>query len=416
MSATAKKWLAVTVGLIAFIVLVILAIFLTQDSRSQHDSTESTPVQLSIDLPRDFKVGLIYSLTEDPNVETSWLDAAEGAQVAAYRIDPKGEDIAFYTQNDHGTEDGAQRAVDALTSEGVSGIIVATSGAHVQTIADAASAKKVPTIFLYDGDVNGESSWTFAPSSKRNFDALATALTEHSYTNPIVFDSEENLSDLTSVKYYPFDVSTDLAELAQEVAGLLEAGTHADSIVISGNSAAQLALIQELQTRAITLPVLLTSQAAAPEFSEGLVDFGINDGNFETVGVQSVDILALESDSAGERAASFFTAIRLMNDSSRMNLLNELPFHDVISNADGLSHDALVSLAHAADNAGSSDAEKVLAALKGANLTGQDGLVTGSLNFTQTTPNADLLGVVRMTMQSPGLRDGSEASTYWFAE
>lgn len=416
MTTAAKKWLGIGIGLLVFIALVILAVFLTRDSGQEYDSAEPTPVQLQIDLPNDFKVGVIYSLTENPNVETSWLLAAEGAQVAAYRVDPSGEDIELYTQNDQGTEGGAQRAVDSLSAAGVSGIIVATAGPHTQAIADAASAQGIPSIFLYEGDVSGEGVWSFAPDVERNRNELAATLTEHSYTDTIVFDSEGNLEGISSGLYYRFDASTDLAVMAQEVAGLLEEGTKADSIVISGNSAAQLELIQELQTRAITLPVVLTSQAAVPEFSEGLSDFGINDGNFEAVGSQSVDMLALSSDSDGERAAAFFTAIRLMNDSSRMDLLNEQPFGNVVTFADGLSHDALVSLALAAASAGSADANEVLEVLIGETWSEEDGLVTGALDFTQATPNTDSLGMVRMTMQNPGLRDGSEASTYWFAD
>lgn len=241
-------------------------------------------------------------------------------------------------------------------------------------------------------------------------------MAERNYTHTIVFDSVGNLEDLASGQYYSFDTRTDLAGLADQVVEQLDEGAPADSIIIAGNSAAQLALIQELQTRAITLPVLLTSQAASPDFSDGLADFGINDGNFETVGVQSVDMLALASDRPGEHATPFFTALRLMNDGNRKNLLNEQQFGDVVTYADGISHDTLVSLARAAESARSSDAQDVLEALKESSWSLDDGLVTGAADFTKDIPNTNSLGIVRMTMQNLGLRDASETSTYWFAE
>lgn len=100
MTAQAKKWLSILAGFLALVVLIVLAVFLARDSGTTNESVKTTPVQLSVDVPNDFKVGVIYSLTEDPNVETSWLNAAEGSQVAAYRIDPTGEDVQIYTKND----------------------------------------------------------------------------------------------------------------------------------------------------------------------------------------------------------------------------------------------------------------------------------------------------------------------------
>ena len=103
--------------------------------------------------------------------------AAQGAIVAAQRFAQGGAAVALSAQNDRGTEDGARAAVRALAGQGVSGVVVATTGPQARAAAKAAEELGLPAILPYAEPADpGQATWTTGPSGRVRPAALRTAL------------------------------------------------------------------------------------------------------------------------------------------------------------------------------------------------------------------------------------------------
>ena len=71
-------------------------------------------------VPEEPAIGVVVSLTSAPGEGAQWNQAAEGAQVAAYRYGLGDVDVTIVPRDDHGTAKGAEQAVRELADEGVS--------------------------------------------------------------------------------------------------------------------------------------------------------------------------------------------------------------------------------------------------------------------------------------------------------
>ena len=114
------------------------------------EPAEPAPVALSPDgVPDDLSIGVLVSLSSPDDQGSQWREAAEGAQVAAYRYGLADVDVTLVPADDRGTEQGAEAAVSRLVDKGVSGIVVATEGDHLDQALQAAAEADVPVLTLF---------------------------------------------------------------------------------------------------------------------------------------------------------------------------------------------------------------------------------------------------------------------------
>lgn len=417
-----KGLLSLLAGLIVLIGAAALYYVLSHEPKGragEQESYETAPLAISVDVPNGLKVGVIYSLSESPAVESSFWKSAEGIQVAKYRIEKGGSEVALLTADDRGSENGAQEAVASLADQGVSAIIVATSGPHTSAIAETAREMRIPAIFLYEGDAVelGDGIWTMAPTEAEVAGNIRKTLNSRNYSRSLLVSYEGKLEAVPAAHTIPYAASTDLAVLGEEIyQALNDEEKRIDSIVISGPSRYQTDILGELKKRAITVPLILDTSARAPAFGERISSEGILSGDYTTVGIPSIDMIALSGNLAGNAAAVFFTALRLMDDIETTDLLAQSPFAESCEYADGVSHDALLAIAIAAEQAGSAEANAVAKALSDVQLTTDNGAVTGDADFRGGNAKAQSFGSLRASTLDPNLRTSTSPLLFWFSE
>ncbi|WP_394262792.1 ABC transporter substrate-binding protein [Trueperella sp.] len=418
---TRKKIIAIVAVALAVLVGVgiVVANLIKSDDEIAGKGVSTFPLPIEAKVPDGLKVGVVYSLTGDPLVESSYLRSAEGMQVANYRLAEGGSDIEIIPVDDRGTVEGAQRAVDDLENQGVGAIIVGTAGPHTSAIADAARGAGIPAIFPYEADAvsTADGVWTMGANKTTAANMLGKELTDRGYAENLVIDFDGSLADIPNAKYMTYDENTDFVELGDEIFQVfMDEELNLDAIVINGPSTFESNILSEIQSRAITVPVFFTNHADAPAFIDRLRSEGVLFGDFTTLGLPSVDMVALKADRSGGAAAVFFTAIRLMDDAGMRNLLDEATFAESKDYADGLSHDALVAIASAAADAKSVEPADIEQSLTGLEITTADGTVLGTTTFGATGVESELMSVLRASTQDPNLRESSTPLMFWFAQ
>lgn len=124
-----RKWWIIGTAIVLVVAAAVVAGLTLQQRHDEETPARAASLGLHVDgAPKILRVGVVYSLTDRPDVDGTLVTAVEGAQVAAYRMKVAGTRVSFVTANDSGTSDGAKNAVDTLVKKGVSAIIVATDG------------------------------------------------------------------------------------------------------------------------------------------------------------------------------------------------------------------------------------------------------------------------------------------------
>ncbi|MEQ4499573.1 MAG: hypothetical protein ABN474_10880, partial [Nocardioides kribbensis] len=123
------------------------------------------------------RVGVLVSLRSAPGEGQDVLTAAEGARVAAYRLGLGGADVELEVVDDAGTSEGATRAVADLVDAGVSGIVAASTGEHLQAAVDAAAGAGVTLLLPYERELTAlpDAVWATGPSGDAVDQALLAA-------------------------------------------------------------------------------------------------------------------------------------------------------------------------------------------------------------------------------------------------
>jgi hypothetical protein len=211
------------------------------------------------------------------------------------------------------------------------------------------------------------------------------------------------------------------ADLADAIVGALETDA-ARCIVIAASATHQAELAAAIQGRLgyRQAPIFLTPQALSPAFARTLGAAGSLSGSYFTVGSDSGDARALAPD--GDAAAVFFTALRLAaRDQDVTNSYADAAFATVAQTADIPSHDAVVALVRAVEQAGSAEPAAVKAALGSLHLGADDGLAGAALDFTSAfaLPDDAVVTLVARTA-SPGTRPTPTTAApapglWWFA-
>lgn len=417
------------IGIVAVLVVVaLIASFVFLRDRDKHTDSEPyflPPVPVEVEGAGDsLTVGVIYSLTDDPNQGSGWSLSAQGAQVAAYRLNQGGLKTSLVVENDYGTEQGGREAVKALSAKDVAGIVVASSGSHCVAIAQQAQEENIPVIFLYEDITDMPGVWSFAPQESDVLDEIEKALEQSGLKHPLVI-SDNSVSvpqGMDSVVWDSFHVDMPADDstrqtISERIARAREGKTY-DSFVVAGNPLFQAFVVTSLEEAGLSFPVFLTQQSANPLFAQKLNTMGTLSGDFRSIGVPDADVLSLTSDMTGNAASSFLAALRALEaDPSATTLDSAVPFSQFASYADTLSHDAVLVFAHACGKAKSCEASKVSDALASLSLSQKDGVIFSQLDFSDPHPYPDGVFVpVYATNQDMGLRNGeSLARLYWYS-
>ncbi|UBQ02209.1 hypothetical protein [Curtobacterium sp. TXMA1] len=442
---------AIAVLVVAAVVTAVLAVRVSASTPAEAVSA-TAPVPISVaHVPDGTKIGVVVTLGDGEGAQ--WDDAAQGALVAQRRLELGGTDVQLVTKNDGGSTDGARKAVEALAADGVSGIVVASSGDHVRGAFTAAEDAGIPVVAPYAA--GADDAWSTAPSTESVAAALQDALGDAA--SPLLVDlgggapsgvrfahvldatSTPDLGALaatiaqrTGAAAGSTDASTTDATTTdtstaddQGGAGTEQAAPDSDAVVVSGPAGRQGALVAALQEANVTAPVVLTPDATSPAFAAALAQAGGSlSGTFRTVGVETDDARALSSNAEGRAMSAFLGGVRVLaDDADTKNLTGDRSFASVASVADARSHDAVVALVAAVGSARSTDAAEVSDALAVLDLDAGDGLAGPALDFGSRQALGDRAGVLAASAQDLGLRPagatedgGATPALVWFAD
>lgn len=388
---------------------------------AEADPREPAAVALAADKVDDVTLGLVVSSTSDAGQGSEWLDAAAGAEVAAYRFGLSGRKVTFSVVDDRGSAEQATEGVQKLVDEGVAGIVLATSGSHVDDALDVASKADVPVVapYLRQDDVP-DGVYVLGPSAQQVDDRLAQARKDDGVGSSVVLVGDDaptpDVADARTVQITNDSLERAVADIAKGAKD-----RTVDSVVVSASTTTQAKAVAALQGVAPELPVYLTPEALSPLFADALVrDDGTVAGQLESVGVDASDASTLGSNAAADSAAAYFAALRLLaSDPDATSVVDDSPLQDAAADADLPSHDAVVALVRAASKAGSSEPARVAKALAGLKLGSRQALAGPALDFSSTYVVPDRgVTVLRATTQDPGVRpqaaDGTAPRLFWF--
>ncbi|MDI2033289.1 hypothetical protein [Paenarthrobacter nitroguajacolicus] len=411
---------------------VVLTMTLNRPTKAPRpDPVAATvPVGLKADgLPADFSIGVVMTFGQSGEPGSEYNRAAQGAIVAAQRFAQGGAAVALPTQNDRGTEDGARAAVASLAEHGVSGVVVASTGPQARAAAKAAEELSLPVILPYTEALEpAQTTWTTGPTAASVQAGLRTALAGKSRVL-LVSDGGEVPASVTPTDTLVLDGFSDVSALAQEAAirtgdqlrppskdaPVDTEGTRtanpADAVVVSAATPQRLArLVQALQSRDVSVPLVLSDGATTPAFASSLSELdGTASGQLVSIAPATGDAVALQQDAQGRGMSAFLAGIRLATGNPEIkNLTDETPFSADAWAADARSHDAVVALVRAGALAGSNDPSKVAASLRTMSFGPGEGVAGPTLDFSQSQALTAEATPVYASPQDLGLRPADE--------
>lgn len=375
----------------------------------------TVPVELdSYRIPDATKIGIVLTLGESTSEGADWAQAAQGAAVAQARLAWGGNQLDLVVEDDRGTTRGATAAVQALAGRGVSAVVVASAGPHIVAALRAASSAELPVVLPYatiPAQLRGAPGiWSLAPEEPAIRVALSRRLSE--FAAPLHLDLGTGVSRGFPADH-PMSPTIDVSELARQAAvrtgadpsaggaysggdtGAAPAGVagwlrqRADAVVITGPAQAMAQLVAALQSRRVTVPIILGPAAVSPKFAQVLeASGGTLSPSLETLGLATADEVALRPDARGRSMSAFLQALRqLAADGDATNLTDDAAFESAAQGADARSHDAVLAIAAAVTVAHSSDPRRISRALGRLDITAGDGIAGPALDFSRPQAN-----------------------------
>jgi len=436
-----RRLLTLLLSGLAVIIAAAVAVAVTlnrPEEAPRPDPVAATvPVALDAgDLPRDFSIGVVLTYGQSGEPGSEYNRAAQGAVVAAHRFSQGGSPVALAARNDRGTEEGAQEAVRALAGQGVSGLVIASTGPQARAAAQAAEELGLPVILPYaEPESPAPSTWTTKPTAASVRSAFEGALDGRSRILLVSDGGSAPPSNRISQEL-SLGSFEDAMALAQEAAILTgdqlrpaagdgtpdteasRVAEAADTVIVSAATPQRLArLVHALQSRDVSVPLLLPEEAASPHFAAALDELdGTVSGQLISVAAPGGDSAALMQDAPGRGMSAFLSAVRLAaGDPDVRNLTADGTFTADAWAADSSSHDAVIALVRAAAFAESGDPEKVATALAGMSFGAGEGLAGPPLDFSRTAAMTSEPVPVFASSQDLGLRpaDGNAPRLIW---
>ena len=385
----------------------------TDDEGSGEDFAPAPPpaVELSLlgDLEQPVRVGLVVTSGSARGEGAEFAALAAGARVAEFRLDEGDDDrVELEVVDDRGTPEGAVTATQQLLDSGVAGIVYASAGPHLDAALPLAAAADTAVLLPYDArdGGTGEAAWRTGPDATQVSERVSGLLAERGQRAPLVLTGEGAGDELAALADPALRVPLTAGDaLAGQVAAAARPLTDggADAVVVGASAETSAETVAALQGVVPTLPVVLAPTALAPAFGGRLADLGAGGtattaGQFLTVGP------AVADSSSGPGVSRFLAAVRLAaRDTGVPALLGPETFgRDGAATADIRSHDAVLALATAAVEAGSTEPADVLTALRELELGAEDGLAGPDLAFgTGQALADDGVAVLQATTRVP---------------
>lgn len=367
------------------------------------------------------RLGVIVSYTSPAGEGGDFASAttpfpAAGAWVAAYRYQMAERGVELVIRDDAGRSSDAVKAVDELVAQKVAGIVVLSAGDHLAAALDRASRAGVAVVtpYLRSADDLPEGVWVTGPSDAQVGAAISTLADAKGYDTVVTINAPgaQDVAATGSAIAYDGDLPATLSRLGR----LVRAG-RADAVVVSAPSRQLAQIAAGVQGRFPSVRLVLTPEALTPTFAAALAAPASDSGDDSTlggqgtitsdltaIGVDAGDATTLAGGPRGDAAAAFFSAQRLAAASDvEIDGLGSLA--EFAGGADIASHDAVVALVKAVDEAGSTDAAAVRTALADLDLTAADGLGGAELDFSDSTALADdAVVALAATTQDSGVR------------
>jgi ABC-type branched-subunit amino acid transport system substrate-binding protein len=367
------------------------------------------------------RIGVVVTAAAARGQGTEYAAPAAGARVAEFRLDQGGDRVTLEVVDDRGTPEGATAAVQQLVDSGVAGIVYASAGSHLDPALEVAAAAGTAVLLPYETrtDLPGDSAWRTGPSADQVADLVGALLAERGQRSPLALTGDgvgdalaalaapARRTALTPGDALPGQVATAAAALTQ----------GADGVLVDASAETAAETVAALQGSAPGAPVVLGPAALSPAFAARLAELGSSGaattaGQFSTVGP------AVADSSSEEGVVRFLAAVRLAaQDADLPGLTGTDTFAAAgAGTADTRSHDAIVALAAAAAEAGSTEPGDVLAALRGLDLGADAGLAGPDLDFTDPQALAlEDVAVLQATTRGPERGVGAaEPALSWF--
>lgn len=384
----------------------------------------ASPIGVAIDSGGDepLRIGVVVSLKSPAGEGQDWLDGAEGARTAAYRLTAGGSDVELEVVDDSGTPNGAITAVEQLAESGVAAIVMATAGSHVQGALEASAAADVAIVLPYYRAQTAlpDNVFRTGPTGGDVDTGLLAALGTQGLDKPFVLSADGVTADGVGSADALAYRGRNIEKLVRRVTIARAEGTI-DSVVIAASAATQAEISSALRGQVEDLPIVLTPEAMTPTFGDSLeADAGTIASRFASAGVDASDTTTMTSTPAADAVAAYFAALRLASgDPAVTDLFGDADFVGAAGGADTASHDAVVAIAAAVSAAGSVEPIDVLAAFDGLTVTASDGLAGPALDFSDSDAlDGDEVVALFATVQDPGVRPpgaGAGAALFWFA-
>jgi branched-chain amino acid transport system substrate-binding protein len=397
------------------------------DDTNAEEFTPAPPpaVELSLlgDQAEPVRLGVVVTSGGPRGEGAEFAALAAGARVAEFRLDEGDDDrVELEVADDRGTSEGAVTATRQLLDSGVAGIVYASAGPHLDAALPLAAAADTAVLLPYDSrdGGSGEAAWRTGPSAGQVTDRISALLAERGQRAPLVLTGEGTGEDLATLADPALRVPLTAGDaLAGQVAAAARPLTDggADAVVVGASAETSAETVAALQGVVPTLPVVLAPSALAPAFGGRLAELGA--GGTATTAGQFLTVGPAVSDSSTEPGvAHFLAAVRLAaQDASVPALLAPGTFgQNGAATADVRSHDAVLALATAARQAGSTDPGDVLTALRELELGADDGLAGPELTFGSGQALADDgVAVLQATTRGSGrgVEQGAPALA-WF--
>ncbi|QWW19526.1 ABC transporter substrate-binding protein [Schaalia sp. 19OD2882] len=402
----------------------------SQDAPPSAPAAVSLPVELhAAGAPEGLRIGVLVTLTSNPGQGVEWAGFAEGARVAAERFAAGGTDVTLLSVDDRGTVEGAVAAVEDLAAKGVAGIVVASSGAHMDQALARAGELKLPVLLPYDSDPARvqqapQTTWLTGPDDTQYSKAFSAALRSARVSGHVLLDvGGGSRYEPAPAETVQLGVGADPLTVKDALAQAVE-NTGAGAVVVSGPADDLARGVLAVQASGVQTPVFVTPEAISPRFADALVAQKASPSQTLTsMGLLLSDSTALVPGPQGEAMSAFLAGVRRSaQDPATVDLAAKDPFaQTAAAHAHPGAHDAVVALVRAAAKAKSAEPAKVADALRSLKLSHADGIVTPGLSFTSSTGVPDAaLSTLFSTTQDVGLRPEvakpDALSLQWFGE
>jgi ABC-type branched-subunit amino acid transport system substrate-binding protein len=311
-----RQWLAITA------VATALAAGCSSGGSSNNAAPSPPPaVNLASDAPSSpINIGLLVS-SQGEGSEV--LPFANGAVVAAYRLNglvPSGK-VKLVTDDD--STDGAAAAIQRLKQQGVSGIVYASTGQHMKAGLDEANSLGIPVITPYESDPSivtptDNTTWMTGPSDTEVGTSLHDYVVSHQLAttaDPVVVTTDPTYHQRAlealqgSITTDPLDLSgVDEAQwpaTMQTYFGTGAGGHNPDAVIVWAPPKDAGSIVAAIQQGASRIPaMILPSTARVPAFERTLLTPEVDTATCGSSSAASSSSSSTSSDSSPASQAS----------------------------------------------------------------------------------------------------------------